>query len=38
MIADAINSFSMSANSTSTDIKNGYYAPIISFPKYKTVD
>ena len=38
MIADAINSFSMSDNSTTTDIKNGYYASIISFPKYKTVD
>lgn len=38
MIADAINSFSMSANSTTEDIKKGYYASIISFPKYKTVD
>ena len=37
MIADTLNYFSITDNSTTTDIANGYYAPVMKFGKYNTV-
>ena len=37
MIADTINYYSITPMSTSTDISNGYYAPVMKFSKYNTV-
>lgn len=37
MIADSVNNFSMSSATTTTDISNGYYTPVVEFAKYNYV-
>ena len=37
MIADTVNYFSITDVSTTTDISNGYYAPVMKFSKFNTV-
>ena len=38
MLADSVNNFSISSATTTTDISNGYYTPVIEFAKYDYVN